>query len=227
MPMVRATAVYRSRRPPGVRGRSRPRPRPRPHVVAARDSRAQTTPPGGGGWRHRLRPHGIAAAGRGRATRAGGRGSRAVSAPAASMTAVPLTFAAIDFETANPSNASACAVGVVVVEDDRVVERVGWPIRPPAGYDAFTAWNIRIHGITPADAADASGWTEQLEDLVALVGDRPIVAHNARFDVGVIRAACAVTGATLPPFDYFCSLAIARRTYALDSYRLPVVADAA
>jgi DNA polymerase-3 subunit epsilon len=75
--------------------------------------------------------------------------------------------------------------------------------------------------------ADAAGWAEQLEDLVAVVGDRPIVAHNARFDVGVIRAACAVTGAALPPFEYFCSLAIARRTYALDSYRLPVVADAA
>jgi DNA polymerase III subunit epsilon len=142
------------------------------------------------------------------------------------MTAVPLTFAAIDFETANPSSASACAVGVVVVEDERVVERAGWPIRPPAGHDLFTDWNIRIHGITPADVAHAAGWVEQLDDLVAIVGDRPIVAHNARFDVGVIRAACAVTGAGLPPFDYFCSLAIARRTYVLDSYRLPVVADA-
>ncbi|HEY0373646.1 MAG TPA: exonuclease domain-containing protein [Amnibacterium sp.] len=142
------------------------------------------------------------------------------------MTAVPLTFAAIDFETANPSSASACAVGVVVVDEDRVVERVGWPIRPPAGHDLFTDWNIRIHGITWDDVVDAPGWAEQVEDLVALVGDRPIVAHNARFDVGVIRAACAVTGSALPPFDYFCSLAIARRTYALDSYRLPMVADA-
>jgi DNA polymerase-3 subunit epsilon len=143
------------------------------------------------------------------------------------MTAVPLTFAAIDFETANPSSASACAVGVVVVDDDRVVERMDWRIRPPLGHDHFTDWNIRIHGITPDDVVDAASWEEQLEDLVDLVGDRPIVAHNARFDVGVLRAACAVTGAPLPPFDYFCSLAIARRTYALDSYRLPRVADAA
>jgi DNA polymerase-3 subunit epsilon len=142
------------------------------------------------------------------------------------MTAVPLTFAAIDFETANPSSASACAVGVVIVEQDRVVDRAAWPIRPPAGHDVFTDWNIRIHGITPGDVVGALGWREQLEDLVAVVGERPIVAHNARFDVGVIRAACAVTGADLPRFDYFCSLAIARRTYALDSYRLPVVADA-
>ncbi|WP_345479206.1 exonuclease domain-containing protein [Amnibacterium soli] len=140
---------------------------------------------------------------------------------------MPLDFAAIDFETAGPSAASACSVGVVTVEDGRVVDRMGWLIRPPAGHDAFSEWNIRIHGITPDHVVDAAGWAEQMTDLLAAIGDRPVVAHNARFDMGVVRAACFASGVATPPLDYFCSLRVARRTYALTSYRLPVAAMAA
>ncbi|RIX31407.1 exonuclease domain-containing protein [Amnibacterium setariae] len=140
---------------------------------------------------------------------------------------MPLDFAAIDFETAGPSAASACSVGVAVVEDGRVVDRVGWLIRPPAGHDVFSDWNIRIHGITPDRVVDAAGWAEQLDDLLGAIGDRPVVAHNARFDMGVVRAACFASGVRTPPLDYFCSLRVARRTYALTSYRLPVAAMAA
>jgi DNA polymerase-3 subunit epsilon len=140
---------------------------------------------------------------------------------------VPLDFAAIDFETAGPSAASACSVGVVTVEDGRVVDRVGWLIRPPAGHDVFSEWNVRIHGITADHVAGAAGWAEQMSDLLDAIGDRPVVAHNARFDMGVVRAACFASGVLTPPLDYFCSLRVARRTYALTSYRLPVAAMAA
>ena len=150
-----------------------------------------------------------------------------MSEAAASIPSVPLDFAAIDFETAGPTAASACSVGVAVVEDGRVVDRVGWLIRPPAGHDVFSEWNIRIHGITPDRVVDAAGWAEQLDDLLAAVGGRPVVAHNARFDMGVVRAACAAAEVRTPPLDYFCSLRVARRTYALTSYRLPVAATAA
>ena len=146
---------------------------------------------------------------------------------AASIPAVPLDFAAIDFETAGPSAASACSVGVVVVEDGRVVDKVGWLIRPPAGHDVFSEWNIRIHGITPDRVVGAAGWAEQLDDLLEAIGGRPVVAHNARFDMGVMRAACFASGVPTPALDYFCSLAVARRTYSLHSYRLPVAAMAA
>jgi DNA polymerase-3 subunit epsilon len=143
------------------------------------------------------------------------------------MPPVPLDFTAVDFETAGPSSASACSVGVTVVEDGAVVDRVGWLIRPPAGHDVFSDWNIRIHGITPDRVVEAAGWAEQMDDLLAALGSRPVVAHNARFDMGVIRAACSATGVATPGLDYFCSLEIARRTYSLDSYRLPVAAMAA
>lgn len=150
-----------------------------------------------------------------------------MSEGAATIRSVPLDFAAIDFETAGPSAASACSVGVVAVEGGRVVDRVGWLIRPPAGHDVFSEWNVRIHGITPDRVVGASGWADQLGDLLDAIGGRPVVAHNARFDMGVVRAACFAAGVRTPPIDYFCSLRVARRTYALTSYRLPVAAMAA
>lgn len=140
---------------------------------------------------------------------------------------MPLNFTAIDFETANSSAASACSVGLVKVRDGKVVERVGWFIQPPVGHDAFQAWNIKIHGIRPSDVAGAAGWAAQLPDLVAFADGDHLVAHNAGFDLGVISTSSTVAGLVIPDFQYMCSLQVARRTYHLDSYRLPVAAMAA
>ncbi|AAT89439.1 DNA polymerase III subunit epsilon [Leifsonia xyli subsp. xyli] len=137
-----------------------------------------------------------------------------------------LDFTAIDFETANSSAASACSVGLVKVRDGRVVDRSGWLIQPPAGHDEFHEWNVRIHGVHPADIAGAPGWADQLADLVEFCEDDALVAHNAGFDMGVIRAACAATRIACPDYRYLCSLQVARRT-CLESYRLPAAALAA
>jgi DNA polymerase-3 subunit epsilon len=159
------------------------------------------------------------------------RAERRAPAPASVVRArvptVPLDFTAIDFETANSSAASACSVGLVKVRDGQVVDRIGWYIRPPEGHDHFFDWNVRIHGITAEMVLNAAGWVDQLADLLDFTGDDHLVAHNAGFDMGVIKAACTVTGAAVPSYSYVCSLQVARNTYQLDSYRLPVVALAA
>ncbi len=140
---------------------------------------------------------------------------------------MPLDFTAIDFETANNSAASACSVGLVKVRDGRVVDQASWLIKPPLGHDAFLEWNVRIHGIMAVDVADALLWSEQLPDLTAFAENDVLVAHNAGFDMGVIAAACTASFVPTPEFDYLCSLQVARRTYHLDSYKLPSAAMAA
>jgi len=140
---------------------------------------------------------------------------------------VPLDFTAIDFETANSSNASACAVGMARVRDGRVVATAGWLIQPPPGHDRFFEINVRIHGIEPEHVADAKTWSAQLGDLTDFAGTDVLVAHNAGFDMTVLRRACEATGDVHPPFDYVCSLQVARKLYDLESYRLPSVAAAA
>ncbi|MDP3949497.1 3'-5' exonuclease [Microbacterium sp.] len=140
---------------------------------------------------------------------------------------MPLDFTAIDFETANSSPASACSVGLVRVRDGEVVATTGWLIRPPAGHDEFQHWNIKIHGIHPEDVRNAASWEEQFDRLCSFAGADVLVAHNAGFDMKVLRSASEVTGLECPPYRSLCSLQVARKTYELDSYRLPMAAAAA
>ena len=140
---------------------------------------------------------------------------------------MPLDFTAIDFETANSSPASACSVGLVRVRDGQVVAQTGWLIKPAAGHDEFNEWNIKIHGIHPHQVAGAATWAEQIDRLCAFAGADVLVAHNAGFDLNVLRRSCEVAGLDAPPYRSLCSLAVARKTYNLDSYRLPKAAAAA
>lgn len=71
-----------------------------------------------------------------------------------------VSFTAIDFETANRSFASACAVGVVRVEDGQVADTQYSLLRPPPGHDHFEPGNIRVHGIHPQDVVNAPSYAQ-------------------------------------------------------------------
>jgi DNA polymerase-3 subunit epsilon len=46
----------------------------------------------------------------------------------------------------------------------------------------------RIHGFTTADLAGKPRFAEILDDLIAFLGDAPVIAHNAPFDFGFLDA---------------------------------------
>lgn len=138
-----------------------------------------------------------------------------------------MDFTAIDFETANSHPSSACAVGLAKVRDGKVVDRVEWLIRPPESHGSFLPFNIKIHGITPEMVAAERVWGDQLDDLRSYIDDDIAVAHNASFDMGVIRAACAETVTPTPRLRYMCSVQVSRKTYDIPSHRLPLAAAAA
>ncbi len=140
---------------------------------------------------------------------------------------MPVDFTAIDFETANSHGASACSVGLVKVRNSVMVDRVSWLIKPPAGFDTFLEWNTRIHGIRSSDVSGADSWVEQYPRLMEFVEGDIMVAHNASFDMGVIRASCEASELEVPRLNYLCSVQVARKTYTLPSYKLPAAAEAA
>lgn len=137
---------------------------------------------------------------------------------------MPLDFTAIDFETANSSAASPCAVGLVKVRDSKVVETFATLIQPPADNNWFSPFNIKVHGIHPDDILDAPSWNDALTQMIEFIGDDILVAHNAGFDMGVLKESAATIDAALPDWRYACSVLISRKTYNIESHRLNHVA---
>ena len=121
-------------------------------------------------------------------------------------------FIAIDFETAMYSPDSALSVGLVRHRGGWAVDSFYSLIRPPQLYvrPDFTA----IHGLTADDVRDAPDFGEVWsEGMRAFIGDTPLVAHNAAFDMKVLTATLGHYGIAPPRVGYFCSLALARRVW--------------
>jgi DNA polymerase-3 subunit epsilon len=140
---------------------------------------------------------------------------------------VALDFTSIDFETANGFRGSACSVGLSRVRNGKIVEETSWLMRPPKGFDHFDARNVMIHRITADMVKDAPRFGELFTPMANFIGTDTLVAHNAAFDLGVIRSALEVSELSGPAFDYACTVKMARRTYELSSYSLPFVAEEA
>lgn len=129
-------------------------------------------------------------------------------------------FAAIDFETANNARDSACAVGIVIVERDRIVDRLYSLVRPPSREFLFT----HIHGLTWEDVKGAQPfsavWAKMARDLA---GIEFFAAHNAPFDRGVLGACCETYGLAPPTQPFVCTVRLARAQWAIRPTRLPDV----
>lgn len=119
-------------------------------------------------------------------------------------------FIAIDFETATEEMNSACALGIACVDNWEIVEKKYYLIQPPR--NEYSLSNTHIHGITAEDTANSPTFDVVWNEIKYLFdGDAIITAHNARFDMSVLKA-CFDTY-SIPPVDfkYIDSIAVTNR----------------
>lgn len=133
-----------------------------------------------------------------------------------------MTVVAIDFETANEQRSSPCAIGLAWIEDGAITQVEHHYIRP---IDMrFSGWNIAVHGIRPADVEDADEFPAVLGRLQARIETATVIAHNASFDISVMRRTCELYGLPYPRFDYICTVQVAKNTWPdLPSAKLDAV----
>lgn len=122
-----------------------------------------------------------------------------------------MEFVAIDFETANHSPSSACQLAAVVIEKGEITAEHSWLIRPPRSY--FAPKNIEIHGIRRQDVADAPSMGKLWPEFRDILGDRPLIAHNARFDLGVLIASLEAYNVSCPDLEFNCTRLLAKRAW--------------
>lgn len=64
----------------------------------------------------------------------------------------------------------------------------------------------KVHGITNADVKDKRPFREHAESLLAFIGSRTIIAHNADFDAGFLRAELERCGLAFPDVPVLCTM---------------------
>lgn len=93
-------------------------------------------------------------------------------------------FTAIDFETMTAERTSACAIGIVRVENDVIVQKFYSLIKPIP--DSRESNNSHVHGITPEMVDKAPSWPDLWPWIKEYFEDQTIIAHNAEFDLDVL-----------------------------------------
>jgi DNA polymerase-3 subunit epsilon len=78
-----------------------------------------------------------------------------------------------------------------------------------------------VHGLSADFLTDKPAFSEIVEDLLAFIGDAPLVAHNATFDLGFLNAELERAGKLLIPRERLVdTLLLARRRHPAGPNRL-------
>ncbi|MBN3033010.1 MAG: 3'-5' exonuclease [Candidatus Saganbacteria bacterium] len=136
-----------------------------------------------------------------------------------------LACAVIDIETTGlePEPNEIIEIAALKVEQGEIADvfnsliRIGKPL--PAEI-------IRLTGITDEMLAEGEGKTEVFSRLLAFVGQLPLVAHNAEFDIPFLKHHLNKTMGAALPNQPICTLKLSRRLVpGLPSYRLQKLAE--
>ncbi len=93
-------------------------------------------------------------------------------------------YVAFDVETPNHYNSRMSAIGISVVEDGRIVREFYSLVDPEQPFDWF---NAQLTGINEETVFDAPSFPELWPEIEPLLSSGVLAAHNASFDIGVLR----------------------------------------
>jgi len=96
-----------------------------------------------------------------------------------------MNFVAIDFETATACRNSACAVGIVTVENGKIIDEYSTLIQPPE--NDYSWHNINVHGITSYDTKKSATFQTLYPEIRKRLKGKIVVAHNESFDRSVLK----------------------------------------
>jgi DNA polymerase-3 subunit epsilon len=143
--------------------------------------------------------------------------------PRSAVVQPPLSgrFAALDFETADYGRDSACALAIVVVDNNQIVDTWTQLIRPPRRDFFFTY----LHGISWQHVEHKPVFAELWPTAVKLLENVDfIAAHNASFDRSVLRTCCERAGQECVKPPFLCTVKLARATWGIVPTKLSDVA---
>lgn len=136
-----------------------------------------------------------------------------------------MNYVALDFETANSYPGGACSVALARFDEEgTLLETYYSLIRPKHPY--FDPGMTAVHKLSSDDCLAAPEFDKIWEQMRSFIGRDILVAHNAVFDMGVMKAAFEAYDLEAREMSYLCTLTIARKLWPkMHSYKLSYLVD--
>jgi DNA polymerase-3 subunit epsilon len=115
------------------------------------------------------------------------------------------------------------AIGITVIEDGEIVHSFHSLVNPEVGFDDF---NTQLTGIDEDAVADAPTFAELWDQIEPIMGSGILVAHNASFDMSVLKKCLQTYGIDWQPTaSYLCTVQMGRRLLPGRSHGLDAMCD--
>lgn len=130
-------------------------------------------------------------------------------------------YISLDIENPNTRGNSLCAIGIIVVKNNKVIDKIYSLINPE---DRFDTRNTKINGIDGSMVQDSPTFPEFWHKYSKLITSNVIIGHNITYDLMVISNTLVRYRMKVPIFRYYDTLELARNHIELDSYKLSSIA---
>jgi len=125
-----------------------------------------------------------------------------------------ITFIVLDLETTGSSPANGCAIteiGAIAVRGGEILEEFSTFVNPQVPLPEYI---INLTGITDEMLVGAPLIDQAFPDFIEFINrhkDVHLVAHNAPFDLGFLKAAAAALSHDWPKYEVIDTVKLARR----------------
>ncbi len=132
-------------------------------------------------------------------------------------------FVIFDVETPNRRNDRISAIGIMVIEDGIITDEFYSLVNPETYFDSF---NINLTGIDSDTVHEAPNFPELWEKIEPIMSDGLLVAHNAVFDIGVLKKCLEFYHVSWrQKVPYLCTVQMGKHFLPGMSHKLNVLCD--
>ena len=132
-------------------------------------------------------------------------------------------FVVFDVETPNRLSHRMSAIGITIIDKLKIINCFYSLVNPETYFDYF---NTMLTGIDDELVADAPTFPEIWQKIEPIMSSGILVAHNAVFDLGVLKKCLDGYGIYWRgKADYLCTVQMGRRLLPNISHKLNVLCD--
>ena len=141
-------------------------------------------------------------------------------------TLAEVTFIVLDLETTGASPTTGCAIteiGAIAIRGGEILEEFSSFVNPQV---ALPEYIVNLTGITDEMLIDAPLINEVFPDFIEFIDRHEhvhLVAHNAPFDIGFLKAAASQLSHIWPKYEVIDTVKLARRVIErseIENYKL-------